>query len=85
MTSESASPTPPRQSPNDPTAGDRRLSDEQKQSARNEPAPPEPGRGADLPDPNEVGEDGEAASTTPDYKVQGESRWQASNPPRPRR
>ncbi|CAB3675474.1 hypothetical protein SCB29_25240 [Paraburkholderia sp. SIMBA_055] len=58
MTSESASPTPPRQSPNDPTAGDRRLSDEQKQSARNEPAPPEPGRGADLPDPNEVGEDG---------------------------
>ncbi|MDR6420615.1 hypothetical protein J2801_002896 [Paraburkholderia phenoliruptrix] len=55
---EDAAPTPPRQTPNDPTAGDRHLSDEQNQSARDEPAPPDPGRGADLPDPNEVGEDG---------------------------
>lgn len=58
MTSESARPTPPRQNPNDPTAGDRTLSDEQKQSARNEPAPPAPGRGESLPDPKEVGEAG---------------------------
>ncbi|CAB3640327.1 hypothetical protein [Paraburkholderia rhynchosiae] len=57
-TSESARPTPPRQSPNDPTAGDRRLSDQQKQSTKNEPAPSTPGRGENLPDPNEVGEAG---------------------------
>ncbi|MEC5407670.1 hypothetical protein VOM14_19145 [Paraburkholderia sp. MPAMCS5] len=56
--SESARPTPPRQNPNDPTAGDRQLSDEQKQSAKNEPAPPQPGRGENLPDPKEVGEAG---------------------------
>ena len=57
-TTESARPTPPRQTPNDPTAGDRHLSEEQKRSANSEPAPPTPGRGADLPDPNEVGEAG---------------------------
>lgn len=58
MTSESARPTPPRQNPKDPTAGDRTLSDEQKQSAKNEPAPPAEGRGDNLLDPNEVGEAG---------------------------
>ena len=55
---ETARPTPPRQDPNDPTAGDRTLSDEQKRSAKDEPAPPTPGAGAKLPDPKEVGEAG---------------------------
>ncbi|TDY22518.1 hypothetical protein B0G81_2828 [Paraburkholderia sp. BL6665CI2N2] len=58
MTTESARPTPPRQTESDPTAADRRLSDEQKESLKNEPAPPTPNSGEKLPDPKEVGEAG---------------------------
>ncbi|WP_250455683.1 hypothetical protein [Caballeronia sp. ATUFL_M2_KS44] len=50
--------TPPKQSDSDPTTADRRLSDEQKQNASNEPAPPTANKGQPLPDPNAVGEDG---------------------------
>lgn len=50
--------TPPKQTPDDPNLADRRLSDEQKRSLRNEPSPAEPDAGMPLPDPNEVGEDG---------------------------
>ncbi|WP_244850859.1 hypothetical protein [Caballeronia sp. SL2Y3] len=57
MTQESERSTPPKQTPNDPTAADRRLSDEQKQDLTNEPAPPT-GAGKPLPEPNDVGEDG---------------------------
>jgi hypothetical protein len=55
---ESAVPTPPKQTPDDPNTADRRLTDEQKDGA-SEPAPPD--RGRDLPkppDPAEVGEAG---------------------------
>ncbi|RKR38282.1 hypothetical protein B0G82_6409 [Paraburkholderia sp. BL17N1] len=58
MTTESPRPTPPRQTESDPTAADRRLSDEQKESLKNEPAPPTPNSGEPLPDPKEVGEAG---------------------------
>jgi hypothetical protein len=58
MAAESARPTPPRQTPNDPNAGDRELSDAQKEAFKNEPAPPKPGRGDNLPNPKDVGEAG---------------------------
>jgi hypothetical protein len=58
MVSQSASRTPPRQDDKDPTAADRRLSDEQKNRMRTEPAPPGSNRGDDLPDPTDVGEAG---------------------------
>jgi len=58
MPTESARPTPPRQTETDPTAGDRRLSEQQKDSLTNEPVPPKPGRGDELPDPKDVGEAG---------------------------
>jgi hypothetical protein len=58
MPTESARPTPPRQTPTDATAGDRRLSEQQKDSLTNEPAAPKPGRGDELPDPKDVGEAG---------------------------
>ncbi|MFL9963776.1 hypothetical protein PQR02_22450 [Paraburkholderia sediminicola] len=58
MAAESARPTPPRQTENDPNAGDRHLTQEQKQSLTNQPAPPKPNQRGDLPDPKEVGEAG---------------------------
>ncbi|MFM0394571.1 hypothetical protein [Paraburkholderia phytofirmans] len=58
MTTEPSRPTPPRQTETDPTAGDRRLSDEQKDALKNEPEPPKPNSGEKLPDPKEVGEAG---------------------------
>ncbi|REE24156.1 hypothetical protein B0G71_7456 [Paraburkholderia sp. BL27I4N3] len=58
MTTESARPTPPRQTESDPTAADRRLSEQQKESLKNEPEPPKPNSGEKLPDPKEVGEAG---------------------------
>ncbi|WP_248324387.1 MULTISPECIES: hypothetical protein [unclassified Caballeronia] len=57
MTQETERSTPPKQTPNDATAADRRLSDEQKRNLTNEPAPPT-GAGKPLPEPNDVGEDG---------------------------
>lgn len=53
--------SPPEQRPDHPTSADRRLSDEQKKSARHEPAPPvsnEHARLPDLPAPEDVGEAG---------------------------
>ncbi|WP_198155157.1 hypothetical protein [Candidatus Burkholderia verschuerenii] len=50
--------TPPKQTPEDPNLADRRLSEEQRRNAKNQPAPPEPGKGRDLPDPKDVGEAG---------------------------
>ncbi|WP_143754628.1 hypothetical protein [Caballeronia concitans] len=58
MTEQTDRSTPPKQTDSDPTAADRRLSDEQKQNAANEPAPPDADKGPPLPDPNAVGEDG---------------------------
>jgi hypothetical protein len=58
MPTESERPTPPRQTETDPTAGDRRLTEQQKDSLTNEPAPPKPGRGEELPNPKDVGEAG---------------------------
>jgi hypothetical protein len=58
MAAESARPTPPRQTPDDPNAGDRQLSDKQKDAFRNEPVPPKQNRGDRLPDPGDVGEAG---------------------------
>jgi hypothetical protein len=51
-------PTPPKQRSDHPTSGDRRLSDKQKESLKNEPAPAGPQSGPDLPDPSDVGEAG---------------------------
>jgi hypothetical protein len=58
MTDENDRDTPPKQTPNDPNVADRRLSDEQKKSQNNEPAPPQHDKGAPLPDTKEVGEAG---------------------------
>ncbi|MFM0630821.1 hypothetical protein [Paraburkholderia xenovorans] len=58
MATESARPTPPRQTETDPTAADRQLSDKQKDSLKNEPEPPKPNSDEKLPDPKEVGEAG---------------------------
>jgi hypothetical protein len=57
MTQDSERSTPPRQTTDDPNTADRRLSDEQKRTMKDEPAPPT-GKGDSLPDPNAVGEDG---------------------------
>ncbi|CAH2803228.1 MAG: hypothetical protein CPDRYDRY_5503 [uncultured Paraburkholderia sp.] len=54
MATDSARPTPPRQTDTDPTAADRRLSEKQKDALKNEPAPPKPDCGANLPDPDQV-------------------------------
>jgi hypothetical protein len=54
-------PTPPKQTPDDPNVADRRLSDEQQRSMKDEPAQPDPAkRGKDekLPNPKDVGEAG---------------------------
>jgi hypothetical protein len=50
--------TPPKQTPDDPNLADRRLSDEQRRNAHNQPAKPEAGKGAELPNPKDVGEAG---------------------------
>ena len=55
---ESARPTPPRQTDTDPTSGDRRLTDKEKSRQKNEPDPPNQDRRDELPDPKEVGEAG---------------------------
>jgi len=57
MTQDSERSTPPRQTTDDPNTADRHLSDEQKRTMKDEPAPPT-GKGDSLPDPNGVGEDG---------------------------
>ncbi|SAK55400.1 hypothetical protein AWB77_01621 [Caballeronia fortuita] len=54
-------PTPPRQTPDDPNVADRRLSEEQKQSMKNEPEPPkqtDDTKESTLPNPKDVGEAG---------------------------
>jgi hypothetical protein len=54
-------PTPPKQTPDDPNVADRRLSDEQKDSMKNEPEPPkrtDEGNNTKLPNPKDVGEAG---------------------------
>jgi hypothetical protein len=58
MTSETVRDTPPKQRTDDETMADRRLSDEQLRASRDQPAKPKPESGADLPDPNGVGEAG---------------------------
>jgi hypothetical protein len=58
MTEHNDRPTPPKQSPDDPNMADRRLSDEQKNSATNEPARPDKNKGAPLPSTKDVGEAG---------------------------
>jgi hypothetical protein len=51
-------PTPPKQNSDDPNLADRRLSDEQKGSMKNEPAPPDGDKKHKLPNPKDVGEAG---------------------------
>jgi hypothetical protein len=58
MAYPSTNPSPPLQESTDANTADRQLSEEQKSRMRNEPAPPGPTRGDDLPNPADVGEAG---------------------------
>jgi hypothetical protein len=50
--------TPPKQRTDDETVADRRLSQEQKRSVNDQPAPGKQEGNLDLPDPKDVGEAG---------------------------
>ncbi|WP_250523326.1 MULTISPECIES: hypothetical protein [unclassified Caballeronia] len=61
MNQQTDRPTPPIQTPEDPNMADRRLSDEQKRTMRNEPEPPkrtDESKEEKLPNPKDVGEAG---------------------------
>ncbi|BAN27397.1 hypothetical protein [Caballeronia insecticola] len=58
MTENTDRPTPPKQTPEDPNVADRRLSEEQKRTLKNEPEPPTADKKEKLPNPKDVGEAG---------------------------